>query len=102
MNEILEFQEEMNLFQYISSIPMSNSRIETYRKCPRSYYRSYVLHEKTSATIPMRMGTIIHSALETFVGTQSKSVDDLMVIVEGAIFQNESYEGILEYCSRLF
>lgn len=75
------------------SLPMSNSRIELYKRCPNAYKRSYILGEETGTTDPLRIGTVIHSVLETYSATDSDTVDDILIIAEGAITQEETRNG---------
>jgi RecB family exonuclease len=74
---------------------MSNSRIELYKRCPNAYKRSYVLGERSGTTDALRVGSVVHSILETYSATDSDTVDDILIIAEGAIAKNVEDEGIL-------
>jgi ATP-dependent helicase/DNAse subunit B len=90
-----EFFEQMVSMSALISLPMSNSRIDTYKKCPQAYKRSYVLGETTETSDPLRIGSTIHSVLETYSATDSDTVDDILIIAEGAIAKEECDNGTM-------
>ena len=74
--KILEYsRKDMNLSEevlnnlYGDKLNSSVSRLETFKKCPFSYYTSYILNIKSRkkyALSVMDMGTLMHDVLEKF------------------------------------
>lgn len=82
---------DMKLVQYAASIPMSASRIESYKKCPQAFKRTYLQGEKGVATDAMIIGNLLHTVLETYAGSEEAcTVDDMMLIVEGTLSKEEA------------
>lgn len=90
----------MQLAQFLCSLPMSNSRVDTYLKCPYAYKKTYILNERPETTDALRIGSIVHSVLETYTATDSQDLDELLIIAEGAITKDEISNGSLDESNK--
>lgn len=56
--------EELTPLEQLALIPMSYSRINTFKMCPAMYYYQYIQKEETIWGAPAKAGNVIHSVLE--------------------------------------
>ena len=69
---------------------LSQSRLNKYEKCPRSYYYNYIINFKGEqiVSLPMKFGLLVHSLMEDIYKLAEKNEDmDRAEIVKNLVFQ---------------
>ncbi len=61
-----------------TGIRLSASSINTFRRCPREFYYSYVLRLPQEPSIHLIKGNVVHSCLEKFFGKYEKDLNAKM------------------------
>ncbi|MEK4487962.1 PD-(D/E)XK nuclease family protein [Psychrobacillus sp. FSL H8-0484] len=75
----------------------SYSKISSYEWCNRSYYYKYVLKRPTPSTVPMRIGSIMHKAIQWVVSEGYDTSDALRFAAyeAGGIPEGETFQELL-------
>lgn len=106
-NAILDFKkDDSNLSEeivdevYSNEFKSSVSKLETYKKCPFSYYMQYILRvnpNKEAALNVMELGSFMHGVLESFSKYLfAREIKWNDILSEDFESLNEDYEKILE------
>lgn len=106
-NAILDFKkDDSNLSEeivdevYSNEFKSSVSKLETYKKCPFSYYMQYILRvnpNKEAALNVMELGSFMHGVLENFSKYLfAREIKWNDILSEDFESLNEDYEKILE------
>ncbi len=62
---------------------LSNSSLNTFRRCPREYYFRYVLLRKTRAkAAALRFGTLFHVALNAWWARSGNALENMLAAIE--------------------
>lgn len=83
MNDVPEvrFPEDLTTLEWLATVRLSYSRLNTYELCPAQYFYNYILQSEQLFSPPAVLGNIVHSTMEDHVGDEL-DLDQMLTSME--------------------